>query len=212
MADLIPAGYYNAVAAPVEGEDGIHLIRWARAGTGTMQCLIYFEILDGEHKGQRLPWFGYFSKDAYKRTLESLRHCGLKGEDVLNPGPLDQIVSVSVEHEEYEVANEDTGEVTQRTRARISWVNRAGGGVIKLKNPLSADEARKFAAQLRNALRGIPETQGERVGRAAPAQATQAKPAPSNGSRPAARGAAPSQDPWGAGPAIPPPADDDIPF
>lgn len=157
--NLIPEGYYTAVAVRVNGEDGDHVARWSKASTGNRSVLIYFEILEGDHRGRRLPWFGYFTKGTSKRTVESLRYCGFKGNDLtdLDNQELNQQVSIQVEHDTYQGDNDDA----PKTRVRVAWVNRAGGGTIKLKDPMSRDELRKFAAMMAQSLDKVPEVEGE---------------------------------------------------
>lgn len=154
----IPDGYYPAVAVPVEGEDGNLIARWGEAKTGTKQILVYFEIVEGPHKGTRLPWFGYFTKDTYKRTIESLRYAGFKGDDLQQLGPLDQVVSINVQTEEYD----------GKTRQKIAWVNAPNSGAIKLNKPMSRNDIRDFAAQMRRHLGDIPSVDGERFDRSKP--------------------------------------------
>ena len=38
--------------------------------------MIYFQITDGAHAGTVRPWFGFFGKGSYERTLEALRYMG----------------------------------------------------------------------------------------------------------------------------------------
>lgn len=154
--EMIPEGYYNAVAVPREGEDGSHIARWGVAGEKkTKQVLIYFEITDGEWAGHVLPWFGYFSKAAAKRTVESLRYCGFKGDDLfdLDNQALDQGVNVLVEHNEYD----------GKTYARIAFVNASGGGAIQLKSPMNEKSIREFAAVMKQSCAKVPEHEGEPV-------------------------------------------------
>ena len=193
-SNIIPEGKYNAVAVRQEGEDGSHVIRFGVAGEKkTKQCLVYFEILEGEHRGERLPWFGFFSKAAWKRTVEALKYCGFKGDDLTTVADqeLNQKVQVVVEHNE----REKDGDV--RVYARIAWVNRIGSGAIKLNAPMSKDDVRAFAAQMKSYLSEVKDVEGEPI---------------DNGT---ARGAN-SQTQSGPPPSVdePPPhgIDDDIPF
>lgn len=191
---LIPCGYYDAVAVPMTDESGQQAVaRFAKTANGTRQVLVYFELLNaGEHTGRRLPWFGFFTKDSAKRTVESLRACGFTGDDLaeLPRQPLDQIVSVTVEHNEWE----------GKTRARIAWVNAAGGGVVKLNNPMSDDDVRQFAAMMRTSVAKVPPVDGPRHTK-------------SNGANGASETSAQAGLPDGFE-AGPPPAvqEDDIPF
>ncbi len=207
MSNLIPVGNYPAVAVRVAGDDGNFLARFARSSTGSGQVLVYFEFLAGPHAGARLPWFGFFTKDSHVRTLESLRLLGWTGDDVMaiNSQACDQEVSITVEHNEYE----------GKIHARVAWVNRPGGGVITLKNPMTIDELRKFSASVKRVAVTIPAVAGKRVtpeGAQAPAASSAA---PSRAAEP------PRNDDWddrsrdhnpGAGPPDRQPGEDDIPF
>lgn len=170
MSELIPAGYYSAVAVPIDTEQGRV---WAQFGesknAGTKQVLLHFEILDGPHAGKRLPWFGFFkTKESVERTLESLRVTGFKGDDLaeLPFQQLDQKVSITVEHDEY----------NGKVRAKIAWVNKPGGGGVKLEKTIEGAALKSFAAQLKNHVKKAPEVNGEKA-TLAPVVA------PSNGSR-----------------------------
>jgi hypothetical protein len=148
MADVQP-GYYNAVAVPVDVEK---TKVWAQFGTskkGTRQVVLHFEIIDGPEAGRRLPWIGFFTNDSWQRTMESLRFAGWSGDDLsaLPSMPLDQVVSITVESDEYD----------GKTRSRITWVNQPGaGGVLKLAEPMSPDVLRQFAAQMKSKAALIP--------------------------------------------------------
>lgn len=112
----VKEGNYTARAVPQKTEDGP---KYAQLGlsknSGTKQVLMMFQIESGPFKGETLPWFGYFTKDAAKRTVESLRLCGLKGQDIfaVESQRLDNKVSITVEVGEYE----------GKTRSRVAWVN-----------------------------------------------------------------------------------------
>ncbi len=47
---------------------------------GTDQIAVTFELLDPA--GERITWYGFFTEKTTDRTLESLRHCGWKGNDL----------------------------------------------------------------------------------------------------------------------------------
>jgi hypothetical protein len=165
--NLIPEGYYEAVAVETTDDQGVcAYARLALTKGGGKQVAAHFKILnppEGFSAGFPLPWYGAFTatmvgdsgKSVAQRTCESLRHMGLKGDDLTEceSQPLDQIVSVKVEHNEWE----------GKTRARIAFVNPVGGGTIKLNNPMPEIEKRKFAAMMKGSLGKLPVTAGERV-------------------------------------------------
>lgn len=182
MSELIPEGTYVAVATPVEGEDGSHIARFGTTkgrdgGRGIRQVLIYFEILDGPHAGQRLPWFGYFGQKSFKRTLQALRYCGWTGDELadLDSQDLDQKVEIVVGHNSY--INDNDREITV---ARVDWVNRLGAGVIKLADPMGETDLRAFSARMKGHAREAVAVQGERAARAARADRSGGNGQPSN--------------------------------
>ena len=183
------------------GEDGTKLARWGRSKGKTNQVLIYFELLSGPFAGRKEPWFGYFTKDAWKRTLESLRYAGFKGDNLadLENQPLDQQVMVVIEHNDH----------NDKVYARVAWVNRSGGA-IKLADPMKPNDLKKFASEMKRHAAQISEVEGPKAERQAPTAASEGSGV-DNG------------DPFAAGAELdynhvednnyaPPVADDDIPF
>lgn len=153
---LIPIGVYPAVLVPTTGDDGTHLLRFAKSGEkgdGSLQCVGYFKITRGRYAGRNVIWFGYMTEGSYERTMKSWRYCGWKGADINNPGPMNQEVEIEVEH------NEWNGKVS----ARVAWVNPPGGGAIQLKNPVVGQERAKVAARIRGAANRFPEVAGRAV-------------------------------------------------
>jgi hypothetical protein len=153
---MIEAGSYLAFAVPMEGEDGVHLVRWARTKEKKPQILVYFEITEGPHAGERYPWFGYFTKETYERTIQSLRYMGWKGDDLEKLGALSQEVSIAIGHNEWE----------GKIRARVDWVNRAGGAAMKLNDPMTAGDLRLFASKIKAVAGKIREVAGKVIDRA----------------------------------------------
>lgn len=152
MANLIPDGTFaKAVALDTDGD------RFGRSGApkNTAQVLLYFQILEGEYKGRRVPWFGFFTPDTVNRTMESLRYCGWKGTDLRKLGPLDQVVEIEIEVNDY----------NDRQSNRVKWVNRPGGGAMKLNNPMDANALRDFAARMQKYAAAVPEVDGDRASR-----------------------------------------------
>jgi len=150
----VPRGFYTAVAVPIE-IDGLET--WAQFGAsknkGTKQVVLNMEIVEGDYAGSRLAWFGYFTQDSADRTIEALRLVGFKGDDLatLPTQKLGQRVSIVVEEEEYD----------GKVRSKIAWINRLGGGGMKLERTMDANELRLFAAQLKARVRSKPEVAGE---------------------------------------------------
>jgi len=167
---LIPKGYYQARAVRVKDRYNTEVwARWGRTSKGTQQVLVMFEILDEPHQGTRLAWFGYFTKDTWQRTIESLRHCGFQGDDLatINRQTLDRVVSVKVEH--------DTSQKSGRTYARVAFVNASTSGV-QLASPMQDHEVRDFAAMMRNKIAGTQATRPARPQQQRPPHAAQGYP------------------------------------
>lgn len=199
--NLIPEGTYDAVGVDRPDEQGVcAYARLAETKNGDPQVIAFFNILNlPEGVSQRFPLRrnGSFKKtlvgpEGKQRTLaritcESLRAMGWKSNDItdIEKDDLDQIVSVTVDHEEHE----------GKWYARIGWVNAAGGGAVKIK---AMDDAakRKFAAMMTSNVASVPLVAGKKAGASSAA-------APSNGAQTSASG---HEEP-------PPPEDyDDIPF
>jgi len=174
MSNLISKGIHRAVAVPVSTADGQS---WAQFGEssekGTPQVVINFEILDGDDVGRRIAWIGYFTDKTVQRTVESLRFCGFTGDDLAGAvvQQLDQEVGIVVEHEEYD----------GKTRARVRWVNRAGGEGLKLEKPMDRTKLSQFSAMLKKTVAAVPAVAGKKAERS-PAPATTG---PSSSSSPA---------------------------
>ena len=205
--ELPSPGAYNAVAIERTDDQGLTAYaRWSLTKEGNTQVSATFRLLDFPNSTP--TWYGSFSKTVMKksnktvarRTVESLRYMGFKGDDFLQleTQKLDQIVSITVEHK----INEKDG----NTYLGVGWVNQLGGGVIKIARPLNDQDKRRFAAMMRDNLSKVPEVDSERH------ESTASAPA-SNGVQSSAP--PPADDGgWGGNPNDPPPPDDmdDIPF
>lgn len=137
---LIPPGRYRAQSRKAElGE----------TSTNKEQVGVEFEITDGDLKGTRLVWYGYFTENTTVRTIESLRIAGWRGEDITELGDLARAdaptVELVVEHEVYE----------GKTTSKVRWVNRAGG--LSMKTQLTPDKKAAFAARLRGSIAAVDQ-------------------------------------------------------
>lgn len=155
MSEMIAPGFYNAVAVPLEIEGSRVWAQFGESKEGTKQVVVAFEILDGPEAGRRISWFGYFGPKSMDRTIESLRLVGFTGDDLatLPTQQINQKVSITVEHSEWD----------GKVRAKVAWVNRPGGGGVKLEKPLAENDLRMFAASLRNRVKSKPAVAGEKV-------------------------------------------------
>lgn len=160
MSEIIPAGYYDAVAVETADEQGaLAFARLSLTAKGDRKVTAQFQILNPPAGfSVRFPiwWNGTFTEKSARRTVESLRLMGFKGDDMLaiETQRLDQIVSVLVEHGEWE----------GKTTPRVAFVNapQSGNGIVKIKNPMTDDAKRQFAAMMRGKISSVPDVDGER--------------------------------------------------
>lgn len=179
MSELIAEGRYNAVAVPVDTDEGPVYTQFGYTKEDVRQVVVNFEILDGEYPseyvGQRLAWFGYFkSGKSSIIAMKALRVCGFKGEDLqtIYDQELNNKVVIVVQHDEYE----------GKVRARIAWVNdpRGGNGFV-LAKPMDKAGLRKFGAEMKKLVRETPEVEGEKAGRNGTPLIPPSAPNPSQG-------------------------------
>lgn len=146
---MLPIGNYEAVATPVETEDGPVYAQFGETKTGKQQVAITFEILASEYAGQRITWFGYFTPNAAERTVQSLRYCGFRGNDI-SQAPTQALTSrvqLAIEHDEY----------NGRTSTKVRWVNRPSSGGMVLAKPYDKKAMRDLAEQLKATVAIVPE-------------------------------------------------------
>jgi hypothetical protein len=135
------AGTYVAKAAEVTLGESLK--------RGTPFVGVIFVVTDGDQKGQRLRWEGYLTDNTAERTIESLQHCGWRGDDisVFAKGDLDGLdaneVDLVVEMEEYE----KDGELKEAPK--VQWVNRRGGGVRFMGEAVNPGKAAAFGKKYR---------------------------------------------------------------
>lgn len=110
--------------------------------TGKEQIAVEFVFDGGPNDGRHITWYGYFSDKTLDRTLDSLRHCGWSGDDLIDLSGIDaNVVELVVETE----ADRDGN-----PRPKVRWVNRISGPA--LKNQMSTDEASAFSRRMRGAV------------------------------------------------------------
>lgn len=108
------------------------------SSTGKEQIAVMFELTSGEHAGQSITWFGYFTENTVDRTLDSLRHCGWQGDNLAELDSLDaNEVELVLGEEEYD----------GKVRTKVQWVNRPAR--LALKEQMSAAQAAAFAQKMR---------------------------------------------------------------
>ena len=163
-----------------------------KAGTGTVQLGVEFDLLD--LPGQSIGWYGYMTDKALKDTVKALRAMGWQGSDLSEladrGGALDaNEVTLVVEHEQ-ETDEQGTGKIDEQgqplMRARVRWVNSAGG--VAMKNPLMGDDLKAFAATMRGKILALdPNSAAKRAGsgaKPAPRPAPQSQSQPQGDPRP----------------------------
>jgi len=177
MSEIQP-GTYKAVAVPVDvgGQTVYAQFGMTKGGEGKQpkkQVAVQFEVIEGPATGYRLTWFGYFTDKTWSRTVESLRCCGFKGDDLL------QVATQELNQEVSIVVQPDTWE--GKTRMRIAWVNKASGGV-KLAAPMGTDDLRKFAASMKSRVAQVKPVEGKKAepGATPPPAASDEPPPPSD--------------------------------
>lgn len=126
---------------------------------GNMQIAIPFEILDDGFGGEVITWFATMhdtpdkkGKTGKDRIVESLVYMGFQSDDLTSLMEIsdDEARQLLPETVELVCAPEEYDGVT---RLKVRWVNRPGAGRAGFKKPLSKDDMRSFAAQMRGSLK-----------------------------------------------------------
>jgi hypothetical protein len=137
------------------------------AGTGTPQVVVEFALL-GEYEGQSRAWYGFLTEKAWERTIESLRYCGWKGDDLYA-----DFTGLDANEVDIEIAHEPDQKGVMRER--VKWVNKRGG--LAVKAPMPPEQLKAFAAQMKAKIRAKEAAEGKKV----------ATPVPAKTSKPPAR-------------------------
>lgn len=151
------------------------------AGNGTEQVAVVFRLLEEEHQGRTITWFGFLTPDAAELTIKALITCGWTGLDMSDLSGLDtNDVELVVEHETYQ----------GKTSAKVRWINRPGSGGIRKENQMNEVQRRALAQKMRGLIVAVRKQEG------APTRASQPPASPPQNRRPPQRNAGP-QDPGG---------------
>jgi hypothetical protein len=122
--------------------------------TGKEQVAIKFELSD--YPGVFRTWYGYFTEATWERTLEALRICGWKGDDLTDlTGISDNAVSLVLLTEEYK------GEFNQK----VKFVNAPNSAGVGMKNKLAGDGLKSFAASMKAKIRSAGRSRPAPVAR-----------------------------------------------
>jgi len=153
---MLPVGKYMAKA--VQAELGF-------ADTGTEVVAVQFEVTEGENKGARVTWRGYFTEKTARRAIESLKYCGWGGNWDTWEGLGSQVAQLDIQEDRDIKSGEVRG-------TRVAWVNPAN---VPMKNSMDPSQRATFASRMRGI---VTEVMG------APARTAQRAPAASTGPRP----------------------------
>lgn len=123
----------------------------SRAGTGTDQAEVEFEIIQGPFQGCSIVWRGFFTEKTAERSLESLRYCGWQGDDIA--------AWTGMGSRNVEIIIEDKANQDGKVFPKVKWVNRlgssGGSGGLKMKAPMDDAQKRQFAARIRDLARQV---------------------------------------------------------
>lgn len=117
---------------------------------GTPFIEFFVEIQEGENKGGKARFTGYFGPNSSERTVEALGFCGWKGDDLSEfaDGELHGLdandIEAVIEIEEW--VDKTTEE--KRFAPKVQWINRFGGR-ISVDNAMAPDKAAAFGAKMK---------------------------------------------------------------
>lgn len=149
----IPANKY--VAKAIHAELG-------HAKTGSEMIAVLFEIAEGEYTGQRITWWGYFTEKTAKRTVESLKYTGWRGDWESWDGLGTKRVELDVQEE----ADGQGG-----VRMRVQWVNPVS--IIKKDSAMSSTQRVAFASKMKSLVTQVMRGDEPQVVTMAPRQPQQ---------------------------------------
>lgn len=161
---MITPGKYLAVA---KGSDIL------TAKSGNKQVIVDFEIIEGEHTGQRIYWSGTFTEKAEEMAIRALLTMGWEGSDLSELSKVDDIAAPSILPSqvilvtEVEEGTKDNGEKYQR--ARVKFVNPVGGARMNFENGLTGTELKMFGASYKSRIDAM-RAAGPKFGNSKPAQ------------------------------------------
>lgn len=115
---------------------------------GTPFIEFYLECTDGENKGARGRYTGYFTEKTQERTIEALQTCGWSGDDLseFSDGELHGLDTNEVELVWELESYEKDGET--RTAPRVAFINRIGG-YLNVENAMTTSAAALFGEKMR---------------------------------------------------------------
>lgn len=117
---------------------------FGQASTGNYQIGVELEVVDGEAAGERITWYGTFSEKSAEHTVKGLRALGWTGDNLATleaAGFGTKTASIVIEHEQ---------DRDGAWRAKVAWVNPAGG--VAFKNKVEGAELVAFAASMKGTI------------------------------------------------------------
>lgn len=181
--------------------------QFEESGNGNMQIAIPFEVVEeGEFYGEVITWFATLhgtpdkkGKTGKERVVESLMYMGFQSDDLTALMEIsdDEARTLMPETVEIVCGVEPANEYHDSDRLKVRWVNRPGAGRAGFKKPLSKEEMRSFAAQMKSSLRSA---------RGGSSSGTRPASQPRSNGTPPKRETHPNAPTFGGAP------DDDIPF
>jgi hypothetical protein len=145
----IEPGTYRATAT--------NEFNFQQAKTGSQYLRLYFRLIDNPEV--TIGWSGFFTEKTQARTLEALRACGWRGDDLSQLSfPAGNEVLLVIEDEEYE----------GKLHSRVAFVNSIRGPSVK--NAMAPQDLKMFAARMKGAIVAFDQAQK--------AAGVQAPPAP----------------------------------
>lgn len=139
---------------PAEGRHPA-VLRYVQVAEGVKspQVVMSFELVaPSPEAGFHTSYFGSLSEEAgasgkrpIDHTVNALRNCGWTGDDLSDlpqlaeSDMLAEIVELVVAHETFE----------GKRRAKVQWVNRQGGGKIKLERAIEGNDLKDFGQRMR---------------------------------------------------------------
>lgn len=116
--------------------------KFSKTKTGTDNIIVLLEVVDGEHEGQRIVWYGYFTSKTTEFTIEALKLLGWDGEDLTTLDGLGEGVAEAV------VINSTDQNGNPKLEVRYINAIGGGGGKLRVKNVVEGDDLKALAAKL----------------------------------------------------------------
>lgn len=128
---------------------------------GNRQIAIPMEVTQGDHAGETITWISVFhntpdknGRTGYGQIIESLQTMGWSGDEIAELVDIDDArVLELLPNEVAMVCEPDTFD--GKTRLKIKWINRVGGGRFAFKEALSGNDLKQFSSQLKGTIRNM---------------------------------------------------------